>query len=57
MQSDAERQEPRRAIKDAASRQNAAEVVRLTRELLAASGKAADVMFCASSFAGIGEAL
>jgi FkbH-like protein len=57
MHSDSERQELRRSIKDAASAQDATTVVRLARQLLAASSKPADVMFCAASFAGIGDAL
>jgi FkbH-like protein len=57
MQSDSERQELRRCIKDAVSRHDAIATVRHGRELLEASGKPADVMFCASSFAGITDAL
>jgi FkbH-like protein len=57
MHSDSERQELRRSIKDAASAQDATTVVRLARQLLAASSKPADVMFCAASFTGIGDAL
>ena len=57
MQSDSERQELRRRIKDAASRQDASAAVNYGRTLLAASAKPADVMFCASAFAGIADAL
>ncbi len=57
MLSDPERQELRRSIKDAASRQDASAVVQNGRRLLAASGKPADVMFCASAFAGIADTL
>jgi FkbH-like protein len=57
MQSDSERQELRRCIKDAASRQDASDVVRSGRMLLASSSKPADIMFCASAFAGIADAL
>jgi FkbH-like protein len=57
MQNDSERQELRRCIKDAISRQDAIATVRHGRELLETSGKPADVMFCASSFAGIADAL
>jgi FkbH-like protein len=57
MQSDSERQELRRCIKDATSRQDASDVVRSGRMLLATSSKPADVMFCASAFAGIADAL
>ena len=57
MQGDTERQELRRAIKDAVAKQNAGDAVRRARELLAASRKPADVMFCASAFAGMTDAL
>ena len=57
MQNDTERQELRRAIKDAASIQNAGAVVKNARKLLAVSSKPADVMFCASAFTGIAESL
>src|SRR5258708_23460765 len=57
MQSDSERQELRRLIKDAISRRDAGYAVQHSRTLLAASGKPADVMFCASAFAGIADAL
>jgi FkbH-like protein len=57
MQSDSERQELRRCIKDAVSRHDAIATVRHGRELLETSGKPADVMFCASSFAGLADAL
>jgi FkbH-like protein len=57
MQSDSERQELRRRIKDAASRQDASAAVQYGRQLLAASNKPADVMFCASAFAGISDVL
>jgi FkbH-like protein len=56
MLSDSERQDLRRRIKDAASRQDAGAAVKFGRELLA-SGKPADVMFCASAFGGIADAL
>jgi len=57
MQSDSERQELRRRIKDAVSRRDARSAVQYSRTLLAASAKPADVMFCASAFAGIADAL
>jgi FkbH-like protein len=57
MQSDSERQELRRLIKDAASRRDASSAVQHSRTLLAASGRPADVMFCASAFAGLADAL
>ena len=57
MQSDSERQELRRSIKDGVSKQDAAGVVGLGRRLLAASSKPADVMFCASSFGAVADAI
>jgi len=57
MQSEPARQEMRRKIKDAVSRQDAAAVVRCGRDLLGASDKPADVMFCASAFAGMADAM
>jgi len=57
MQSDTERQELRREIKDAAARRDAAATVAGARRLLAASSKPADVMFCATAFAGVADAL
>jgi FkbH-like protein len=57
MQSDPDRQELRRSIKDSVASQDAAAVLQLTRRLLAVSDKPADVMFCASTFAGIADAL
>jgi FkbH-like protein len=57
MQSDSERRELRRCIKDAASSQDASAAVQYGRKLLATSNKPADVMFCASTFAGIADAL
>ena len=57
MQSDTERQELRSSIKDACARQDAGTAVQSARKLLAASTKPADVMFCASSFTGIADAL
>src|SRR5580698_8612593 len=56
MQSDAQRQEIRSAIKDAISRGDARAALQHGRNL-AASGKPADVMFCASQFAKIEGAL
>src|SRR5271170_1834537 len=57
MQNDTERQDLRRRIKETASSQDAATAVNLARRLLAASGKAADVMFCASAFTRLADAL
>jgi len=56
MQNDSERQELRRNFKDAVSNEDAGSAVRYGRTLLA-SGKPADVMFCASAFARISDAL
>jgi FkbH-like protein len=56
MQNDSERQETRRLVKEAASRQDASSVLEHARALLA-FGKSADTMFCSSAFAGIGDAL
>jgi FkbH-like protein len=57
MQSDSGRQELRRCIKDAVSRQDASAAVLNARKFLAASNKPADVMFCASAFAEMAGAL
>ncbi|MDR3746294.1 MAG: HAD-IIIC family phosphatase [Acidobacteriaceae bacterium] len=57
MQSDSERLELRRCMKDAVVRQDAAAVVDYGRQLLASSGKPANVMFCASTFAALTESL
>jgi FkbH-like protein len=57
MQNDTERQDLRRRIKEAASTQDAGAAVNLGRTLMAASGKTVDVMFCASTFTGITDAL
>ena len=55
MQSDTERQELRRSIKEAAAAHDAAAVLQHGRRLLAGSSKPADVMFCASTFNGIAD--
>jgi FkbH-like protein len=57
MQSDTERQELRRTIKEAAAAHDAAAVLQHGRSLLAASSKPADVMFCASTFNGMADDL
>ncbi len=57
MQNDLDRQELRRTIKDAASRQDAIAVLQHSRRLLALSDKPADAMFCASTFASVSDAL
>jgi len=55
MQSDTERQELRRSIKEAAAAHDAAAVLQHARRLLANFSKPADVMFCASTFNGIAD--
>ena len=57
MQNDSERQELRRCIKEAASRQDSSAAVLNSRKLLATANKPVDVMFCASTFAQIAGAL
>jgi FkbH-like protein len=57
MLSDAERKELRHGLQDAVARQDAGGAVALARRLLAASSKPADMMFCATALAGIGDAL
>src|SRR5260370_8868712 len=57
MQSDSQRQELPRLIKDAASRQDASSTVQYSRTLLTSSAKPADAMFCASALAAIADAL
>jgi FkbH-like protein len=57
MQNDTGRQDLRQSIKEAASAQDAATAVNLVRKLVTTSGKAADVMFCASALTGIADAL
>ena len=57
MQNDSERQELRRSIKDAASKQDAASTIQQIRSLLAISSKPADVMFCASALSSITDTL
>ena len=56
MQNDSERQELRRNFKDAVSNEDAGSAIRYGRTLLA-SGKPADIMFCASAFTRIADAL
>jgi len=57
MQSDSERQDLRRCVKDAVSNQDADAAVRYARRLISTSNKSADVMFCASAFAGIADCI
>ena len=57
MQSDIERQDLRRCVKDAVSNQDADAAVRYARRLISTSNKSADVMFCASAFAGISDSI
>jgi FkbH-like protein len=52
MESNSERQDLRRCIKEAIAAQDAVVAVENVRRLLAISDKAADVMFCASAFTG-----
>ncbi len=52
MQTDADRQETRRALKAAVAAQQVPDVIRHARELLI-SGKASDTMFCASAFSSM----
>lgn len=57
MHSDSDRQDLRRRLKDAASNQDASAAIQCGRLLLAGSNKPVDVMFCASAFAGIADAI
>src|SRR5882757_2878929 len=57
MQNDSQRQDIRHQIKDATARQDASAVVKYSGDLLALSGKPADVMFCASAFTSVADAL
>ena len=57
MQSDSERQDLRRFIKDAVSNRDAGAAVGYARNLLTASNRPVDVMFCASAFAGIADSI
>ena len=57
MQGDSARQDLRRRIKEAVAAQDAAAAVNYARQLLAASSKSADTMFCASAFSEIADAL
>jgi FkbH-like protein len=57
MQGDSERQDLRQYIKDAVSKRDSIATVKYGRTLVDTSGKAADVMFCASSFVQVADAL
>jgi FkbH-like protein len=57
MQSDSQRRDIRDQIKDAVARQDAGAVVKYSGDLLALSGKPADVMFSASAFTSVADAL
>jgi FkbH-like protein len=57
MQTDSERQNLRRSMKDAVSIQDAPAAVNSARRLLTGSMKPADVMFCASSFSAIADSI
>lgn len=56
MQNDSDRQQTRSLLKEAVSRRDAVSAVNHAKALLA-SGKPADTMFCASSFANLSDAL
>jgi FkbH-like protein len=57
MLNDSQRQETRRSIKEAVSKRDAKAAVKLSRSLLPASGKPADIMFCASGFTELADEL
>lgn len=57
MQSESERQNLRRSVKEAISNSDASTVIRYAQSLLTGSNKPADVMFCASAFAEIADAI
>jgi FkbH-like protein len=57
MQSDSQRQDLRHQIKEAAAKQDAGAVVKYSGDLLALWAKSADVMFCASVFTSVADAL
>lgn len=55
MQSDSERQELRRLVKESAASRNAREAVRYGRSLMEVSQKPIDRMFCASTFGALAD--
>jgi FkbH-like protein len=55
MQTDSERQDLRRSVKDAVAGRDAAAAVGHARALLRSSSKAGDVMFCANAFTGLAD--
>lgn len=57
MQSELERQDLRRSVKEAVSNREAGAAIRHAQGLLTVSNKPADVMFCASAFAEIADAI
>jgi FkbH-like protein len=57
VQTDAERQELRRQIKDSARNRDAGTAIQCAKKLVDGSNKPADVMFCASALAGIADAI
>ncbi len=57
MQSESERQDLRRSVREAVSNCDAGAVIRYAQGLLTDSNKPADVMFCASAFAKIADAI
>ncbi len=57
MQADSKRNELRQCIKDALANRDASTAVQLARDLLTASSKASDVLYCANCFASEAETL
>ena len=57
MQSEAERQDLRKQIKDSARDRDAGMAIRCAKKLLDGSNKPADAIFCASALAGIADAI
>jgi len=57
MVSETERQELRHRIREAVAKQNAAAAVQAIRQLLVATTKSSDVLFCSTAFSGIAHAL
>ncbi len=57
MQSDTPRQDLRCAMQNAVAGQNAAAAVKAARQLLAASSRPSDVLFCATAFSTMADAL
>ena len=57
MQGDTRRQELRKALREASSKQDAAAAIQHVRNILTLSDKPSDVMFCASALSGISNQL